>query len=102
MTEKKTFTGDVDIQAYGHHWEIDDNEANRHTFKHSEWDMEVTFTKKPREVKAGQWMTVGEMQHAESVYVLAVHGTMAWISDDPDNLAGGELTAWTVNVDTLS
>ena len=84
------------------YYEIYTEELGYQTFPLDEWDIEVTFTRKPKPVEPGQWRTnFPGTSCEESVYVLAVHGQMAWVSDDPDGLAGGDLTAWSVKLSDL-
>lgn len=102
MTEKKTFkiTGPGDGQVL-HDTDVSWYACCGHTFELSEWDMEVTFTKKVRPVEVGQWREIDTPGHEACVYVLAIHGDLAWVTDAPDRLATAYNLAWTESLGKL-
>jgi hypothetical protein len=105
MTEKKTFRVNGPL-GYGLNYENDFHEWRLYgvetvfedgvnAFPTDEWDMEVTFTKKPGPVEVGQWREMGKPGEESCVYIVAIHGLAAWVTDDPEWLYDGKLNAWT-------
>lgn len=103
----KTFKGFVDVDSRRNGWAVETwsdehlSDPGNEWFPNDEWDMEVTFTKKAKPVEAGQWCEHGPEGQEELVFVLAVHGKMAWVTDDPDDVAVGHGGAWTETLDKL-
>ena len=76
-------------------------EEGSHWFPEDNWDVEVTFTKKRGPVESGQWREMGVIGEEVAVYVLAIYGSVAWVTDDPEDLEQGRTNAWTEPIASL-
>lgn len=88
MTEKKTFknvSSVINTFDPEHTWLVEGFRLANNTFTHREWDMEVTFTKKPKPVEVGSvvrhknwpvWLDSGEPIY---FVVKAIVDKQAWI-----------------------
>lgn len=97
MTEKKTFKN-VLVEPSNSRpggWFVEAPEGEERHYSPQEWDMEVTFTRKPGPVEVGQWRVMGKTGEESCVYILAIYGLVAWVTDDPEWLSDGRLNAWT-------
>jgi len=106
MTEKKTFKNPQRIvldQGYEFpHWNLFGSVPEpEEAFGLNEWDVEVTFTKKRGPVESGQWREMGVIGEEVAVYVLAIYGSVAWVTDDPEDLEQGRTNAWTEPIASL-
>lgn len=84
MAEKKTFTGDVDVQAWSHQWRVDDTNGNVHTFPHADWDIEITFTEKAPRFQVGE-KVYSEYSSAYTYTVLAQYKDTVVVVDENDD-----------------
>lgn len=106
MTEKKTFKNPEVCPYAAGQWTVRELNGKRlGLFPAHEWDMEVTFTKKPNEIKEGSWVyhQLSGSQFHDEVYVLAIKGAWAWVTSSPDQLDAGNFTPdMVVPIDSLS
>lgn len=78
MADEATFKN-PGVQTLEDYWSVGDNKPNFecHTFDKDEFDMEVTFTRKPPKIRVGD--TVQHLDYSFEWKVLAVYQDQAWV-----------------------
>lgn len=98
MTEKKTFknvSSVINTFDPEHTWVVEGFRMKSNEFTHREWDMEVTFTKKPEQFKTGDKVTVAEGYYGP-YEVLGVSEYEIWLKD-----RDGDTTLWDLDINDI-
>lgn len=105
MPEIKTFKNiHMVVNSSGNDWYVYQNSdtgvrSDDPKFPTDAWDMEVTFTRKVKPIDPGHWY---QDQCGCPLYTLAVNGTWAWVTGNPDLMNDNRYTPdMVVNVNTL-
>lgn len=96
MAEQVTFT-DASVTTYKTYRNVH-HDNHIETFVRDEWDMEITFTRRAKPIEAGKWYE----RDGETVFVLAIYGPWAWLTDDPEEMSGGKFSSWSGKLDELT
>lgn len=105
MTEKKTFknvSSVINTFDPEHTWVVEGFRMKSNEFTHREWDMEVTFTKKPKPIQIN---SVVEDLMGNTGRVVAVQADKAWVNyylDDTGRAMDFDCVEWLSELTNVS